>query len=330
MAKPSAALIRGVPLFADLDDKTVDALGDEFIERHFDEGAAIATEGVDGLNFFIVESGEATVTVGGNPVGSLGPGDCVRRGRTRRPIGTIGNGDRRVADGGVRASDLELPAVRRRAPRPRLEAARDPRRALCAPPKPGRGRRARPAPHGRGARGRLPRRRRTGAGTSSSSASPDTSRQSPRRRSGSRAMTPKTSSRTSSRRAYTQLGTLRSDDAIRPWLGQLTRNRCLDLLRSSGRIELVADVDEQAADEVIGDPGRGAQCPGEPGSGSHPNAARSWTDSSPGTRATARSATPSTFLRDDREPDLPLSRQAQDRARMTREETSPLARRVDR
>ena len=76
MAKPSAALIRGVPLFADLDDKTVAALGDEFIERHFDEGAAIATEGVDGLNFFIVESGEATVTVGGNPVGSLGPGDA--------------------------------------------------------------------------------------------------------------------------------------------------------------------------------------------------------------------------------------------------------------
>ena len=66
MAKPSADLIRGVPLFADLDDKTVAALADEFIERHFDEGAAIATEGVDGLNFFIVESGEATVTVQGN------------------------------------------------------------------------------------------------------------------------------------------------------------------------------------------------------------------------------------------------------------------------
>jgi RNA polymerase sigma-70 factor (ECF subfamily) len=52
-------------------------------------------------------------------------------------------------------------------------------------------------------------------------------------------------------RAYTQLGTLRSDAAIRPWLGQLTRNRCLDLLRSSGRIELVADVDERVPDEVI-------------------------------------------------------------------------------
>ena len=53
MSRPSADLIRGVPLFSDLDDKTVDQLAAEFIERHFDEGAAIATEGVDGLNFFV-------------------------------------------------------------------------------------------------------------------------------------------------------------------------------------------------------------------------------------------------------------------------------------
>ncbi len=57
MPQPSAALIRGVPLFSDLDDKTVAGLAGEFIERHFDEGVAIATEGVDGLNFFIVASG---------------------------------------------------------------------------------------------------------------------------------------------------------------------------------------------------------------------------------------------------------------------------------
>ena len=65
MSQPSAELIRGVPLFSDLDDKTVERLAGEFIERHFDEGAAIATEGVDGLNFFIVASGEAVVTVHG-------------------------------------------------------------------------------------------------------------------------------------------------------------------------------------------------------------------------------------------------------------------------
>ena len=34
-------------------------------------------------------------------------------------------------------------------------------------------------------------------------------------------------------KTYERLGSLRSDDAIRPWIGQLTRNCCLDLLRSS-------------------------------------------------------------------------------------------------
>lgn len=75
MPQPSAELIRGVPLFAGLDDKTVGRLAGEFIERHFDVDTAIATEGTDGLNFFIVASGEASVTVHGNPVGTLGPGD---------------------------------------------------------------------------------------------------------------------------------------------------------------------------------------------------------------------------------------------------------------
>ena len=74
MPQPSADLIRGVPLFSDLDDKTVERLAGEFIERHFDKGVAIATEGVDGLNFFIVASGEASVTVQGKAVGTLGPG----------------------------------------------------------------------------------------------------------------------------------------------------------------------------------------------------------------------------------------------------------------
>jgi RNA polymerase sigma factor (sigma-70 family) len=52
-------------------------------------------------------------------------------------------------------------------------------------------------------------------------------------------------------RAYERLGSLRSDDAIRPWVGQLTRNCCLDLLRSSGRIVPTEGIEEQAADDVI-------------------------------------------------------------------------------
>jgi CRP-like cAMP-binding protein len=74
MAQPSADLIRGIPLFSDLDDKTAAELAKEFIERRFDAGAAIATEGVDGLNFFIVADGEASVSVHGKTVATLSRG----------------------------------------------------------------------------------------------------------------------------------------------------------------------------------------------------------------------------------------------------------------
>jgi RNA polymerase sigma factor (sigma-70 family) len=52
-------------------------------------------------------------------------------------------------------------------------------------------------------------------------------------------------------RTYERLGSLRADDSIRPWIGQLTRNCCLDLLRSSGRVVLVEAPEERAAQEVI-------------------------------------------------------------------------------
>jgi CRP-like cAMP-binding protein len=75
MAQPSAELIRGIPMFAELDEASVKQLASDFIEREFDAGQSIATEGEGGLNFFVVESGAADVSVGGNHVASLGPGD---------------------------------------------------------------------------------------------------------------------------------------------------------------------------------------------------------------------------------------------------------------
>ena len=52
-------------------------------------------------------------------------------------------------------------------------------------------------------------------------------------------------------RVFERLDSLRSDDAIRPWVGQLTRNCCLDLLRASGRVVPVEEVEEQVADDAI-------------------------------------------------------------------------------
>ena len=74
MARPSADLIRGISIFASLDDRSIERLAGEFIERSFDPGQQIASEGEGGLNFFVVESGTVDVSVGGEVVATLGPG----------------------------------------------------------------------------------------------------------------------------------------------------------------------------------------------------------------------------------------------------------------
>ena len=52
-------------------------------------------------------------------------------------------------------------------------------------------------------------------------------------------------------RVYERLDTLRSDDAVRPWIGQLTRNCCLDRLRSGSRELIVEEPDDRPADDVM-------------------------------------------------------------------------------
>jgi RNA polymerase sigma-70 factor, ECF subfamily len=44
-------------------------------------------------------------------------------------------------------------------------------------------------------------------------------------------------------RTWQNLGRLRSDEAIRPWIGQLTRRRCVDRLRSGARELIKEDLD---------------------------------------------------------------------------------------
>jgi CRP/FNR family cyclic AMP-dependent transcriptional regulator len=72
---PSSELIRGVPLFAEADEKFLDRLAGEFIERTYAPGETITEEGEAGRTFVVIESGEATVTVHGEEVGKLGPGE---------------------------------------------------------------------------------------------------------------------------------------------------------------------------------------------------------------------------------------------------------------
>jgi CRP-like cAMP-binding protein len=73
---PSHELIRGVALFAEADETFLDRLAGEFIERTYAPGEVIAEEGEAGRTFVVIESGQATVTVHGNEVHKLGPGDA--------------------------------------------------------------------------------------------------------------------------------------------------------------------------------------------------------------------------------------------------------------
>jgi hypothetical protein len=73
---PSLDLIRGIPLFAEADDRFLERLAQEFTERTFRAGEKIADEGRPGRTFIVIETGEVTVTVHGREVGRLGPGDA--------------------------------------------------------------------------------------------------------------------------------------------------------------------------------------------------------------------------------------------------------------
>jgi CRP-like cAMP-binding protein len=71
---PVEALLR-VPLFADLSKDELEQIALLFKERHFSKGETVVKEGSDGAAFFLIDSGEATVSVGGVERVSLKPGD---------------------------------------------------------------------------------------------------------------------------------------------------------------------------------------------------------------------------------------------------------------
>jgi len=68
-------LLQRVPLFADFDRRDLERLARSFKERSFNAGSAIASEGKGGVGFFVIEDGEARVSVGGDERRTLGPGD---------------------------------------------------------------------------------------------------------------------------------------------------------------------------------------------------------------------------------------------------------------
>jgi CRP-like cAMP-binding protein len=65
-----------VPLFSGLSGRQLKRLAREAREREFRVGTEIVREGeMSGVGFFVIRDGEATVSVGGKKLATLGPGD---------------------------------------------------------------------------------------------------------------------------------------------------------------------------------------------------------------------------------------------------------------
>ena len=75
MAEAPVELLQRVPLFEHFEKGDLERLARSFKERTFDAGSTVAGEGKTGAGFFVIESGEATVSVRGDERRSLGPGD---------------------------------------------------------------------------------------------------------------------------------------------------------------------------------------------------------------------------------------------------------------
>jgi CRP-like cAMP-binding protein len=75
MAGPAVDLLKKVPLFSDLENRELQEIAGTMKQRRFSTGQQIAVEGESGVGFFIIEDGDASVTVHGDEVRRLGPGD---------------------------------------------------------------------------------------------------------------------------------------------------------------------------------------------------------------------------------------------------------------
>jgi CRP-like cAMP-binding protein len=70
-----AEKLADVPLFSRLDKRDRERLAQRMKQRSWSEGEIVIEEGRGGAGFWVVESGSATVSIRGEPVRGLGPGD---------------------------------------------------------------------------------------------------------------------------------------------------------------------------------------------------------------------------------------------------------------
>ncbi|HEY1563670.1 MAG TPA: cyclic nucleotide-binding domain-containing protein [Gaiellaceae bacterium] len=76
MATVPVETLKKVPLFAGLDNKELEAIASSMRERRYSAGDVVTKEGSGGVGFFVVEEGEAEVSVAGETKPwTVGPGD---------------------------------------------------------------------------------------------------------------------------------------------------------------------------------------------------------------------------------------------------------------
>ena len=81
-------LLRQVPLFAGLERKELEHLANSMKDRVFAEGQEVTTEGEHGVGFFVIQDGEASVSVRGEQR------TILRRGEYFGEIALIAGSDR--------------------------------------------------------------------------------------------------------------------------------------------------------------------------------------------------------------------------------------------
>ena len=75
MAREAVDLLGRVPIFEGLDKRELERIAGSMKQRTFRAGDIVTTEGQGGVGFFVIEDGEARVTVHGSERRRLGPGD---------------------------------------------------------------------------------------------------------------------------------------------------------------------------------------------------------------------------------------------------------------
>ena len=68
-------MLKNVPLFVGLDNRELEQIAATMRERKFAAGDTVTEEGAGGAGFFVVETGEAEVSVDGVARGSIKAGD---------------------------------------------------------------------------------------------------------------------------------------------------------------------------------------------------------------------------------------------------------------